>query len=371
MLLAGAPGIRRGSPAFRPRIHLRLFSSPLCVPEPCPPAAVRPAARFRPTREPRFAPQARSSEASSAWSSNTSEMRAPIVFMCPRRTSRGWARRLSSTSTARTPESMVALSGMNPAAEARGILIPYPQGLLANGLPVFDAGLRDFSAAPRDDVDFARAIADGVASRYCLDRRRVYSTGFSNGARMSYRIACEAADLVAAIAPVAGVLSLDPGECNPTRPVPALAFHGTADVVAPYDRAGGFSTRSVPSMFEVWAEKAEGTGESSLTENSELLSCEAYQDCVAALNRSCARLRTAATAGRADPAAGLLMSRSRSRPPKPCSISSNGSRWRAETLPARRIVRRQFVLTWIPPGSPRSATGGSPPSATIRALASW
>ena len=181
--------------------------------------------------------------------------------------------------TGGTPESMVALSGMNPAAETRGILIAYPQGLPANGLPVFDAGLRDFSAAPRDDVDFARAIADDVASRYCLDRRRVYSTGLSNGARMSYRIACEAADLVAAIAPVAGVLSLEPGECNPTRPVPALAFHGTADVVAPYDRAGGFSTRSVPSMFEVWAEKAECTGGTSLTQSSELVSCEAYEDC--------------------------------------------------------------------------------------------
>ena len=129
---------------------------------------------------------------------------------------------------------MAGLSELNTWAEQYAVLVAYPEGLLLDGIQVFDAGLRDFSSAPRDDVDFARAIVDDVAGWASVDRKRVYSTGFSNGARVSYRIACEAAYLVAAIAPVAGVLSLAPEECNPSRPVPAIHFHGTADTVAPY-----------------------------------------------------------------------------------------------------------------------------------------
>lgn len=176
-------------------------------------------------------------------------------------------------------EGLAAYSEMDQAAEARGVLVAYPEGLPLGGGQVFDAGLRNFSERPRDDVDFARTVVDDVASRACVDRRKVYATGMSNGGRMSYRIACEAADLVAAIAPVAGVLSLPAEECQPQRPVPALHFHGTTDVVAPYDRAGGFSTMSVPDMFALWAEKTACTGEPETTFAGNGVRCEAYLSC--------------------------------------------------------------------------------------------
>lgn len=181
--------------------------------------------------------------------------------------------------TGGSPEAMIVLSAMNDHADERGILVVYPEGLPAGGLPVFDAGLRDFSAEPRDDVDFARAIVDDVAHRYCVDRNRVYSTGLSNGARMSYRIACEAADFVAAIAPVAGVLSLDPTDCWPSRPVPSIAFHGTADRIAPYDSAGGFSTRSAPAMLDVWAEKNACRDDTGVLTEEGLARCEGHVAC--------------------------------------------------------------------------------------------
>jgi polyhydroxybutyrate depolymerase len=169
---------------------------------------------------------------------------------------------------------------MDRPADSRTVLLAYPEGLpLDDGGQVFDAGLRDFSSAPRDDVDFARAIVEDVAGRACVDQRRVYSTGMSNGARMSYRIACEAADLVAAIGPVAGVLSLEPEDCQPLRPVPAIHFHGTADAVAPYDRAGGFSTMSVPDMFALWAEKTECTDVPVVSFEKDDVGCQSYETC--------------------------------------------------------------------------------------------
>ena len=96
---------------------------------------------------------------------------------------------------------------------------------------------------------------------------------------MSYRIACEAADLVAAIAPVAGVLSLAPEECNPSRPVPAIHFHGTADTIAPYYEAGGYSTMSVPDMYALWAEKSECTDEPTVIFQTNDVTCESYDAC--------------------------------------------------------------------------------------------
>jgi polyhydroxybutyrate depolymerase len=74
-----------------------------------------------------------------------------------------------------------------------------------------------------------------------IDTNRIYATGMSNGGIMSQRLACEAADLIAAIAPVAGTLNFSP--CTPSRPVSVIEFHGTADQHLPYE--GGFGPESL------------------------------------------------------------------------------------------------------------------------------
>lgn len=74
----------------------------------------------------------------------------------------------------------------------------------------------------------ARVICDAG-----IDGSRVYSTGLSNGAFLSSRIGCELGDVVAAIAPVAGLFV--PGGVTCKRSMPVLAFHGTADAVVPYE----------------------------------------------------------------------------------------------------------------------------------------
>lgn len=89
-----------------------------------------------------------------------------------------------------------------------------------------------------DDVGYLAAVIDDAASRLSIDARRVYAVGMSNGAAMAGRLACELADRIAAIAQVAGTLGEgNAAGCRPSRPVPILSIHGTADRVAPY--AGG------------------------------------------------------------------------------------------------------------------------------------
>lgn len=77
------------------------------------------------------------------------------------------------------------------------------------------------------DVAFINAMLDDLANRFAVDRRRIYATGFSNGASMSFRIGMELSHRFAAIAPVAGALWLEPGTLK--HPVPMLYITGTAD----------------------------------------------------------------------------------------------------------------------------------------------
>ena len=74
-----------------------------------------------------------------------------------------------------------------------------------------------------------------------VDNRRVYATGMSNGAMMSYRLAAEMSERIAAIAPVAGTMELD--GITPRQPVSVLHFHGTDDEFVPF--MGGRGPRSL------------------------------------------------------------------------------------------------------------------------------
>ena len=89
-----------------------------------------------------------------------------------------------------------------------------------------------------DDVGFTRDMVAAIESEYCIDTERVYATGFSNGSAMVFRLACEAADLFAAFAPVGGSLALFP--CEPSQPRPIQITNMITDPVVNY-RLGEFS----------------------------------------------------------------------------------------------------------------------------------
>ena len=93
-----------------------------------------------------------------------------------------------------------------------------------------------------DDLGFAKAIVSTVEGLGCIDTKRVYSTGFSMGGGFSHYLACNAADIFAAVTPSAFDLLEDNEEpCHPSRPISELSFRGTSDPIVPY--AGGASSR--------------------------------------------------------------------------------------------------------------------------------
>jgi len=82
-----------------------------------------------------------------------------------------------------------------------------------------------------DDVGFTRDMIETVSDELCIDPERVFATGFSNGGVMTYRLACEMADVFSATAPVASALLAD---CEPARPAPILIIQNVEDPIAPF-----------------------------------------------------------------------------------------------------------------------------------------
>lgn len=87
-----------------------------------------------------------------------------------------------------------------------------------------------------DDVGYVRALIAEAKETINVDHDRVYTLGHSNGGFLSYRLACEAADVITGIATIAGSTFNDPAECQPATPgVSLLAVHGTADDTILFD----------------------------------------------------------------------------------------------------------------------------------------
>lgn len=154
-------------------------------------------------------------------------------------------------------------SGMDSVAEANGWVVAYPDGV--KGTLGFGSDWNVGTCcgvAARDSIDdvrFAVAIIDYVVAKLPVSRGRVYVAGFSDGARMAYHIACQAALRVAAVAVVSGSVR-DPN-CVPARAVPLIAFHGTADDEVPYGEPPDTHPRQppiqvaagLPPSVQMWA----------------------------------------------------------------------------------------------------------------------
>lgn len=129
-------------------------------------------------------------------------------------------------------ESAAKQTGLSVVADRDKFIVAYPNGtsrLFSNRFLTWNAGACcDYAQKNKvDDVGFIRALVAEIQHTHALDPKRIYATGISNGGMMSYRLACEMSDVLAAIAPVSAV-QIAPS-CTPSQPVSVIHFHGSAD----------------------------------------------------------------------------------------------------------------------------------------------
>src|SRR6266849_9501927 len=132
-------------------------------------------------------------------------------------------------------ESQERYTRMDAVADREHFIVVYPNGTGRGRFLVWNAGTCCGAAPAKriDDVGFIRAVIADLVKRVPIDGTRIYATGLSNGSMMSYRMAAEAPDLVAAIAPVSGSMVL--AQFHPTLPVPVMHFHSVDDPRALYN----------------------------------------------------------------------------------------------------------------------------------------
>jgi polyhydroxybutyrate depolymerase len=164
---------------------------------------------------------------------------------------------------------------MDPVADSAGFIVVYPNSPDES----WNGGVCcAYTALLRDDVGFARALVREISRVACIDARGIYATGFSNGAFMTYRLGCEAADVFAAIAPVSGKVGIP--NCNPSRSIPVLHFHGTADPLIPYD-SGLMSGEglSVPDTIERWVARDDCQQGPAIAYQMGTVTCQRWSGC--------------------------------------------------------------------------------------------
>jgi len=184
------------------------------------------------------------------------------------------------------PEAQVELTGMNRTADRHGFVVVYPfgSGILQRKFLTFNAGsccgyARDKTV---DDLAFIGELLDDLSRIVCIDRTRIYATGHSNGGMMAHRLGCQLADQIAAVASVAGPIGLT--GCHPSRPMPVLHIHGTADRCAPYDGGAGASRnagkfRSVEDTRRIWLSADDCSGKPEVSYSKGDATCLRWSEC--------------------------------------------------------------------------------------------
>src|SRR5260370_8835127 len=133
------------------------------------------------------------------------------------------------------PAAERAISRWNDLAEQHGFIVVYPAGSgaflggLGPGPQVWHVGPRGLGR----DVRFIFDLIVKLEAEYNIDPTRIYADGMSIGGGMAFALSCELPDRIAAVGAVAAAHQL-PWDCRDSKPVPTVAFHGTADPMAPY-----------------------------------------------------------------------------------------------------------------------------------------
>jgi len=139
-------------------------------------------------------------------------------------------------------------SNFMPIADTANFIIVHPEGTAPLGNQYWNAGF----GSGANDVQFLSNLIDSIKASYNINLDEVYSCGMSNGGIMSYYLACNLSNRIAAIASVTGSMlnTWLTGLPTPPRPFPVMEIHGTSDGTVPYNGDGTFAP--IDSVIKKW-----------------------------------------------------------------------------------------------------------------------
>ncbi|MCX6854651.1 MAG: hypothetical protein NTV80_07070 [Verrucomicrobia bacterium] len=181
-----------------------------------------------------------------------------------------------------TPEAIAMESGWVAKSDLEKFIVVFPEGSrpdmtqppkFGSNNPAWNDGSGRFHAGSQNiaDVAFIAALLDHLEGKFAVDKRRVFASGFSNGASMTFRVGLELSERIAAIAPVSGALWIT--EAKIARPISLLYISGTADPINPME--GGAPKMASGSGFKGVPEKAKPRVSENIAQWVKLIGCTA------------------------------------------------------------------------------------------------
>lgn len=203
-------------------------------------------------------------------------------------------------------------SGWLELADSEGFIVVHPTGIDR----AWNLGTCCTESREVDDLGFVLAVVERLKQTACIDPKRVYATGYSNGGGLSYLLACRAADVFAAVAPASFDLVEEILPCTPSRPITQISFRGVSDPIVPY--AGG-NPPPPPSSYPLdpvhflgaegtfahWAELDGCTDEAAEAPSSADWKCRAHSSCAAGTSVTLCTGETATSSGHVQGSAAL------------------------------------------------------------------
>ncbi len=151
-------------------------------------------------------------------------------------------------------------SDMNKLADEYNFAVLYPQGSLDQENKTFWNVGYDFHRDNKtDDVGFIISLAQNIQEKYLLSRQNTFVTGMSNGADMTYLLACTRPGFFKAMAPIAGtMMKKNMVDCKSNAAIPVFAVAGTSDKTTLYagdmqNKDGWGAYLSIPDVIDFWA----------------------------------------------------------------------------------------------------------------------
>ncbi|MBX5451349.1 alpha/beta hydrolase family esterase [Thermogemmatispora sp.] len=147
-----------------------------------------------------------------------------------------------------------AYTGFSLLADREHFFVAYPDGVVASD---GQSGWNAYGPHPTpvDDVRFTSDLLQTLQAHWCIDLRRIFATGLSNGGGLTALLACRLSTQIAAFAPVSGAFYPIPSGCHPERSVPILEIHGTGDLIVPYGGKPGLGLPPIGQWLQDWAQR--------------------------------------------------------------------------------------------------------------------
>jgi polyhydroxybutyrate depolymerase len=180
------------------------------------------------------------------------------------------------------PAAQQDITHWNKLADMYGFIVVYPSG---TGVPKLWRMRTepDSKNNVMKDVRFISDLIDKLEANYNIDPARIYANGFSNGGGMAFVLSCRLSQRIAAVGAVSAAEVLPWSWCGEARPLPMIAFHGTADTIVPY---GGGPSKffkipfpALPSWAASWAQRNQCKREPTLLRITANVTRLAYTDC--------------------------------------------------------------------------------------------